>query len=227
MRRPRDPNELRKLPRALRALRWRLPLEATQLFARLTFTPFVRCYDTKLLKEYISERGASLVDTAVTAGQREVLARALKQTENIKLPVVEIGAWHGVTTAVLAEMTSRLVYAIDPYKDATGDENDMQMMQERIRGLTNVKHIRLSSGEAVKMLEHERFSLIFVDAIHDYLNTWFDFRAWGALVVKEGMIAFHDVDDFPGANLACRRILKRKGFVPWGYCPNIVVFRRE
>ena len=218
---------MRKLPRALRALRWRLPLEATQLFARLTFTPFVRCYDTKLLKEYISERGASLVDTAVTAGQREVLARALKQTENIKLPVVEIGAWHGVTTAVLAEMTSRLVYAIDPYKDATGDENDMQMMQERIRGLTNVKHIRLSSGEAVKMLEHERFSLIFVDAIHDYLNTWFDFRAWGALVVKEGMIAFHDVDDFPGANLACRRILKRKGFVPWGYCPNIVVFRRE
>jgi len=204
-----------------------LPLEATQLFARLTFTPFVRCYDTKLLKEYISERGASLVDTAVTAGQREVLARALKQTENIKLPVVEIGAWHGVTTAVLAEMTSRLVYAIDPYKDATGDENDMQMMEERIRGLTNVKHIRLSSGEAVKMLEHERFSLIFVDAIHDYLNTWFDFRAWGALVVKEGMIAFHDVDDFPGANLACRRILKRKGFVPWGYCPNIVVFRRE
>jgi len=227
MGRPRDPNELRKLPRALRALRWRLPLEATQLFARLTFTPFVRCYDTKLLKEYISERGASLVDTAVTAGQREVLARALKQTENIKLPVVEIGAWHGVTTAVLAEMTSRLVYAIDPYKDATGDENDMQMMEERIRGLTNVKHIRLSSGEAVKMLEHERFSLIFVDAIHDYLNTWFDFRAWGALVVKEGMIAFHDVDDFPGANLACRRILKRKGFVPWGYCPNIVVFRRE
>ncbi len=44
---------------------------------------------------------------------------------------------------------------------------------------------------------------------------------------KRGMIAFHDVDDHPGANLACRWILKRKGFVPWGYCPNIVVFRRE
>jgi hypothetical protein len=168
-----------------------------------------------------------LEDTTVTAGQRELLVRALKQTENIKLPVVEIGAWHGATTAMLAEMTSRLIYAVDPYKDATGDEEDMEMMHKRIRGLKNVKHIRLSSGEAVKILGDQRFSLIFVDAIHDYINTWFDFRAWGALVMKEGMMAFHDVDDFPGANLACRRILKRKGFVPWGYCPNIVVFRRE
>lgn len=227
MREPRDPNELRKLPRALRELLWHLPLELTQLFARLTFTPFIRCCDTELLKEYIPERGATLEDTSVTVGQREVLVRAVKQTEHIKLPVVEIGAWHGVTTAVLAEMTSRLVYAVDPYKDATGDEDDMQMMQRRIRGLANVKHFRLSSGEAVKMFGNERFSLIFVDSIHDYLNTWFDFRAWGPLVVKEGMIVFHDVDDFPGTNLACRRILKRKVFVPWGYCPNMVVFRRE
>jgi hypothetical protein len=204
-----------------------LPLELSQLFAKLTFSPFVRCCDTKLLKEYVPERGASSQDTTVTAGQIEILVRALKQTEHIKLPVVEIGAWRGTTTAVLAGMTTRLVYAVDPYNDASGDEKDMQMMQERTRGLANVKHVRLSSGEAVKMLAHERFSLVFVDAIHDYLNTWFDFRAWGALVVKGGMIAFHDLDDHAGANLACRRILKWKGFVPWGYCPNIVVFRRE
>lgn len=227
MRQPRDPNELRKLPRALRELRWHLPLRATQLFARLTFTPFNRCYDTRSLKEYIPERGASLEDTSVTAGQREVLVRALKQTENLKVPVVEIGAWHGVTTAALAEVTSRLVYAVDPYNDMTGDESDMKLMQERTRGLKNVKHFRLSSGEAFKVLGDERFSLIFVDAIHDYINTWFDFRAWSTLVVKDGMMAFHDVDDHPGANLACRRILKQKGFVPWAYCPNLVVFRRD
>jgi hypothetical protein len=48
--------------------------------------------------------------------------------------------------------------------------------------------------------------------------------AAAALVVKRGMIAFHDLDDHAGANLVCRRILKWKGFVSWGYCPNIVVF---
>jgi hypothetical protein len=163
--RPRDPNELRTLPRALRAILWRLPLEASQLFARLTFSPFIRCCDTKLLKEYVPKRGATLEDTSVAIGQKEILVRALKDTERIKLPVVEIGAWHGVTTVALAEMTSRLVYAIDQYKDATGNEGDMQLMHERIRGLTNVKHVRLSLGEAVKMFEHQRFSLIFIDAI--------------------------------------------------------------
>lgn len=227
MTQPRDPNELRKLPRALRALRWRLPLELSQLFARLTFRPFVRSCNTTALSEYIPERGALFEDTTVTAGQREMLLRALKATETIELPVVEVGAWRGATTAVLAGATTRLVYVVDPYKDASGAEADMQMMHDRTRGLTNVKHVRLSSGEAVKMLAHEHFSFVFVDAIHDYLNTWFDFRVWGALVVKGGMIAFHDLDDHAGTNLACRRILKRKGFVPWGYCPNIVVFRRE
>ena len=174
----------------------------------------------KLLKAYIPERGASLEDTSVTVGQREILVRALKQTENIKLPVVEIGAWHGVTTAMLGQMTNRLIYAVDPYKDATGDENDMQIMQERIRGLTNVKHIRLSSGEAVKMLGHQRFSLVFVDAIHDYLNTWFDFRAWGALVAKEGMMAFHDVDEFPGTNSSLPPDSKTEGFRAMGLLPQ-------
>ena len=35
---------------------------------------------------------------------------------------------------------------------------------------------------------------------------------------KGGMIAFHDLDDHAGENLACRRILRWKGFGSWGYC---------
>jgi hypothetical protein len=58
------------------------------------------------------------------------------------------------------------------------------------------------------------------------INTWFDFRAWGALVVKEGMIAFHDVDDHAGTNLACRRILRQKNYQVWGYCPNLVALKK-
>lgn len=51
----------------------------------------------------------------------------------------------------------------------------------------------------------------------------FDFRALEDVVVKHGMIAFQAFDDHGGTNLG----VKSKGFVAWGYCPNIVVFRRE
>ena len=51
----------------------------------------------------------------------------------------------------------------------------------------------------------------------------FDFRALEEVVVKQGMIALQALDDHGGTNLG----VKSKGFVAWGYCPNIVVFRRE
>lgn len=227
MREFKDPNELRKLPRVLRAVRWRLPLEVSQLFARVTFKPFDCCCDATLLKEYLPNRGATFKDTTVTAGQRDVLLRAVRATESLNLPIVELGAWRGVTTAAIAMATRRRLYAVDPYRDPSGDEADLRAMRGRTRKFANVKHIRMSSGEAAKALRDERFSMVFVDAIHDYLNTWFDFKVWGSLVTPGGMIAFHDVDDHVGANLACRRILKASRFALWGYCPNLAIFQRK
>jgi SAM-dependent methyltransferase len=227
LKRPLDPNELRKLARPLRALCWRLPLELSQLLARLTFTPVIRCCDTNVLKEYIPQRGATFPDTTVTSGQRELLLRAVQATDNLDLPIVELGAWRGVTTAAIAKATQRPFYVVDPYCDPSGDEADLRAMHERTRELPNVKHIRMSSGEAARALRRESFSVVFVDAIHDYLNTWFDFKVWGSLLSPGGMIAFHDVDDHAGANLACRRILKASRFALWGYCPNLAIFERK
>jgi len=224
--RPLDPNELRKLARPLRALCWRLPLELSQLLARLTFTPVIRCCDTKELKEYIPERGATFPDKTVTSGQRELLLRVIDATDKLDLPIVELRAWRGVTTAAICKATQPL-YVVDPYCDPSGDEADLHAMQERTRELPNVIHIRMSSGEAATALRQERFSVVFVDAIHDYLNTWFDFKVWGPPLTTGGMIAFHDVDEHAGANLACRRILKASRFALWGYCPNLAIFQRK
>jgi predicted O-methyltransferase YrrM len=102
----------------------------------------------------------------------------------------------------------------------------MEIMQKRTSSFSQIKHLRLRSGEAAAELSQFRFSLIFIDAIHDYINTWFDFLVWGKLLAPGGMIAFHDVDDFVGSNLACRRIRHQKNYVIWGYCPNIVVFKK-
>jgi predicted O-methyltransferase YrrM len=221
-----DPNELMKLPRAIRAFRWRLPLELTQLAAKITYKPFGECLDSKAVKCLIRERGREFEDTSVTTGQRMVLLEAVKQTEQINLPIVEVGAWRGATTVALAAATRRTIFAVDPFDSYPGAESDMQIMLNRTRSINRVKHVRLRSGKAAEALAGERFSLIFIDAIHDYINTWFDFLVWERLLAPGGIIAFHDVDDHVGTNLACRRVLRQKNYKVWGYCPNLVAFEK-
>jgi hypothetical protein len=49
MKLPSDPNELRKLPRWLRAIAWRLPIEFGELAGKLTYKPFNKCFNKKTL----------------------------------------------------------------------------------------------------------------------------------------------------------------------------------
>ena len=177
----RDPIELRKLPHALRTLCWRLPLELSQLLARLTFTAITRCCDRRSLKEYLPHHGATFPETTVTSGQRELLLRAIQATDNLDLPIVELGAWPGVTTAAIAMATQRPLHVVGPSCDPSGDDADLHAMRERTRELPNVKHIRMSLGEAAKALRQENFSVVFVNALRDYLNICFDFKVWGSL----------------------------------------------
>ncbi len=201
--RPRDPNELRKLPRLLRAVAWRLPLEFGELLGKLSYKPIDRCLNKDKLVEHISERGEAIEETAVTTGQRKVLFSALAHTE-------------------------KRVYAIDPHKENEfpGINEAFEVFRKRTSSFSNVVYVRRSSGDAAKELSYIPLSLIFVDAIHDYINTWFDFRVWGSLLVPGGIILFHDVDDHAGSNLACRRILRQKNYQVWGYCPNLVALKK-
>ena len=228
MREFRDPNKLRKLPRLLRAVAWRLPLEFGELLGKLSYKPIDRCLNKDRLVEHISERGDAIEETAVTTGQREILFKALAHTAGMSEGIAEIGAWRGITTAALAGRTNRRVYAIDPHKENEfpGINEAFEAFRERTSPFSNVVYLRCSSGDAAKKLSHTSLSLIFVDAIHDYMNVWFDFRVWSNLLVPKGIILFHDVDDHAGVNLACRRILRQKNYQAWGYCPNLVAIKK-
>src|SRR5260370_22299837 len=209
MTRPQDPSELRKLRSLLCAVAWRLPLEFSELIGKLSYKSIDRCLSKDKLIETISERGEVIEETAVTTGQREILFKALAHTAEMSEGMGEIGVWRGITTAALAGLTVRRVYAIDPHKENEfpGINEAFEAFSKRISPFSNVVHLRCSSGQAAKELSGTPLSLIFVDAIHDYINTWFDFRVWGNLLVPGGSILFHDVDDHIRVNLACRRIL--------------------
>jgi len=228
MRQLADPNELRKLPRLLRAVTWRLPSVYGELVGKVRYKPFDHCFDKEGLVEHLADRGEAIEETSVTTGQREILLKALAHTAKMPEGIAEIGAWRGITTVALAERTQKKVYAVDPHKENEfpGINEALEAFRGRTSRFSNVVHVRQSSGDAARQLSRTRFSLIFVDAIHDYPNTWYDFVVWGSLLVRGGIIVLHDVDDHPGTHLACRRILREKDYRVWGYCPNIVALEK-
>ena len=46
-------------------------------------------------------------------------------------------------------------------------------------------------------------------------------------VKSGGFVAVNQVDEWPGPNLACRRLLRLGNEItPWGYCGDLIVLRK-
>jgi hypothetical protein len=139
--------------------------------------------------EIIRHRGAELADTAVTAGQMALLKRALAAVSNVAGDVVEVGCYRGVTTTELAASTSKTVFGVDPFIGYGGNERDFALFKQRVGGIPTIKHVRTTSGGAARTFNAGSLSFVFIDAIHDVTNSWFDFAAWSPKIVQDGVIA--------------------------------------
>jgi len=182
----------------------------------------------RLSPEFIfPDRGVPINDTAVTSQQMDLLKLAIERTLTLHQPLVEIGSYRGITTSHLASITPNTVYAVDPYIGYGGWEDDFTIFSENTSDFKNIKFLRMTSGSAYQELRQQKLSFVFIDAVHDFGNTWFDFFSWSSLVVPGGLIAMHDVDDFPGTHLAFRKIAaRREKYKVWGYCPNLAVIQK-
>lgn len=227
---PQDPFDVKKLYKLHPyRLGWTGMSRLANWYGKLTMKPFSGfAFPCQQPKYVLTERGFALEDTAVTSNQAELLHLAISETEYLEKPIVEIGSYRGTTTQQLALATPNLVYAVDPYIGYGGSETDFAIFQERIRSLENICHLKMTSGQAFNHLKDRTFSFVFIDAVHDFVNTWFDFCSWSSSVVQDGLIALHDVDDFPGTHLAFRKILAQPDrYSLWGYCPNLAIFKKR
>ncbi|HAO78235.1 MAG TPA: hypothetical protein DCQ92_04500 [Verrucomicrobia subdivision 3 bacterium] len=210
---------------------------------RLGYTVYVRgaevisrmCFLRYQIRELAVDGGVqecpdfAFDETAVTKTQMQLLIDSVQATEAFGGAVVEVGAFRGVTTAILAERTSRKYFAVDPYIGYGGAETDMVAMLKRIQRLNNVQHLRLTSGEAIQQVRVTPLSFVFVDAVHDYVNAHFDGVSWGKLICPQGMLAFHDTDSrhFPGVQRVVWNLLKKKDdYELFGHVHGLVVLRK-
>jgi Methyltransferase domain len=165
-------------------------------------------------------------NTAVTQIQMQHLLAALSATEYLKdTVIVELGAYRGITTRLLAGSTSRQVIAVDPFIGYGGSEEDYQFFKSNTKHLTNVLHERKSSGEAAKNWNYDPVSFVFIDALHDYVNTGFDIQAWSSLITKGGILACHDTDEksFSGTRKAVFEFSKSSDL--FAHPENLTIFR--
>jgi predicted O-methyltransferase YrrM len=167
-------------------------------------------------------------DTAVTLEQAALLIAALHSTEHMIEPVVEVGCYRGVTTRSLANNTSRKFIAVDPFAGYGGAEEDLKVFRDRVENIPNLIHFRCTSGEAAQQLINERFSFVFIDAVHDYVNVRFDSIAWCSLLQKDGLIAFHDTDDrkFAGTRRAVFELMRRHLLGLEDHVENLAILRK-
>ena len=225
---PSDPFALKALSKcSLRRLAFTSYYRAADCFGRLTFKGISECIDRAALQHFCTDRGVKFPDTALTTTKTSLLLDAVRASENLSEPIVEIGSYRGATTCALAAATKRCVYAVDPFIGYGGTQQDEQMFQNRILQHPNIAHLRLTSGEAVARAECQRVSMVFIDAVNDYANFWFSGNAWLQQVQPGGFLALNQVDEWPGPNLACRRLLGLGDrIVPWGYCWDLIIFRK-
>jgi predicted O-methyltransferase YrrM len=149
--------------------------------------------------------GLRAAETQTTPEERAALARYAHD----RTPIVEIGVWHGVTTAVLrrAMRDGGGLWAVDPFPPGRLGFSLQKPIAEaevgRVRNGT-VRWVRTTGEAAAAEFEREArapAALIFIDGDHSYEGLSGDWFAWKRLVVPGGLVCLHDSRSTPARDI--------------------------
>jgi len=149
--------------------------------------------------------------------------------------IIELGSWHGRSTATLACATPGKVIAIDTFK-ATNMEESIRMPEvlkvfnlletdpewlykEFLKNINDfiekIEIFRYNTNEAHKLLQNliGKVDLLFIDADHSYKSVTDDITNYLPFVRKDGIICGHDYG-FPGITEAVIEKFPKVNVVP-------------
>jgi predicted O-methyltransferase YrrM len=140
--------------------------------------------------------GLATAETQTSEAERDCLARHAAGRRCL----VEIGVWHGVTTALLRRAMSpdAVLYGIDPYpKGRLGFNAQRSIAHHEVAKESNgsVRWVRAMSVEAARAYASSGARLpdfIFIDGDHSFEGLRGDWEAWSGLVAADGIVALHD-----------------------------------
>ncbi len=150
---------------------------------------------------------AVFVDGWLTESEARLLFETAQQTPEDGT-IVEVGAYRGRSTALLAE-SGRKIVTVDPMVVGYGEGNGMQVVDADVHALQtvvdrypNVHWLRCPSYEAGRM--DPLADMIYIDGDHRAPAPLRDFRMFRQYLKPGGLVAFHDYQNqsYPGVTEA-------------------------
>jgi predicted O-methyltransferase YrrM len=160
------------------------------------------------------------------------LYQAVKSTSS---DVLEIGAYHGVSTLLLAKAIGgekRKVYSVDPhlsYRDRhiIFGPVDNCMYHNIVKDYADkINTINLESEQAFRAIGNQKFGLIFIDGNHEEKAVKKDVVLWSDSLIKGGYLIFHD-GNYLGPKIAIDKLKKSKKYSLIGKVGEMVAFIKE
>ncbi len=123
--------------------------------------------------------------------------------------VLELGAWKGRSTVVLAGVAQHVV-SVDRHQGIAevGGEDSLPDYLDAVRGLANVSIVVADFVQFVGVLD-SIFDLVYVDGDHDADSAERDANLALKAIRAGGMIAFHDWD-FDSVREGVGRVISRE-----------------
>jgi predicted O-methyltransferase YrrM len=134
-------------------------------------------------------------------GLDDLIAWINKFRPTSEMRMLEIGSYIGESTLQFAKHFKQVV-SIDPYLE-NYDDNDLacnawplqwayHRFIENTMYIPNIKSIRMTSDDALEVLNRYRWDFIYIDALHTYEGVKNDIQNYKGLLVPGGFLAGHD-----------------------------------
>jgi len=127
----------------------------------------------------------------------------LKDTQNLSdFVIVEIGSYVGQSTTMFAD-EAKLVISVDPYMNDYDDKDDAchaadlpttvyEKFLENTAGYDNISHIKMTSDDAIAVLNNLKVDLVYIDGVHTYDQVKKDIENYRHIVKPGGLLCGHD-----------------------------------
>jgi predicted O-methyltransferase YrrM len=178
--------------------------------------------------------GLASAETQTTERERACLASHARGRRRL----VEIGVWHGVTTARLrASMDPEgELSAVDPFPAGRLGFSMQEQIARRVAGQAQggaIRWMKMTGAEAAR--GHQPVDFVFIDGDHSEEGLLADWRAWSALLEPGGVVALHDsrstperaIDDAGSVRVTNEVVLRDPRFELVDAIDSLTVVRRR